>query len=71
MITAPAENNNDKNFGPTEYEVTIVRAAGGRVGGRGRKDKLGVDFAFHCACKCWDLHKMCKHIGALCVQHFN
>ena len=71
VITAYAEKNEDKTFGPTEYKVTIVRAAGGRVGGRGRKDKLGVDFSFQCACPCWELHKMCKHIGCLCILHFN
>ena len=37
VITAKAEKNKDKSFGPTEYEVTIVKAAGGRIGGKGRK----------------------------------
>ena len=55
----------------TSYEVKVVPAPGGRVGGAGRKDKMGVNFAFQCQCRCYAKHFVCKHIGALCILHFN
>ena len=71
VITVVSDTQSDKAFGATQYDVTIVRAPGGRINGKGRKDKLGVDFAFHCSCISYKDHKMCKHIACLCIVHFN
>ena len=70
-MTVPCENNGDKSFGPTDYIVTVERALGGRIGGKGRKDKLGVDYFFECDCPSYTTHKVCKHIACVAIVHFN
>ena len=71
VITVVSDTKSDKSFGTTEYKVTIVAAPGGRINGKGRKDKLGVDFAFQCSCISYKKHNMCKHIACICTVHFN
>ena len=70
-ITVKSESNDDPAFGPTKYIVSFQYAPGGRLGGKGRKDKLGCDVFFSCECKCYEAHSMCKHIGAICVVHLS
>lgn len=57
--------------GATSYVVTVEPAPGGRRGGKGRKDKLGVDFYFTCKCYSYAKNAICKHIGCVCIFHFN
>ena len=71
IVDAPSQDNCDKNFGSIEYKVKIQRAPGGRVDGKGRKDKLNVDWSFQCTCGGYKKSAMCKHIGALAIAQFN
>ena len=71
IVDVPSQDNCDKNFGSIEYKVKIQRAPGGRVGGKGRKDKLNVDWSFQCTCDGYKKSAMCKHIGALAIAQFN
>ena len=66
-----SETNLAPEEGPTYYTVTIQPAVGGRLKGKGRKDKLGVEFYFTCPCECYTKHKVCKHICAVCMKHFH
>ena len=50
IVDVPSQDNCDKTFGSIDYKVKIQRAPGGRVGGKGRKDKLNVDWSFQCTC---------------------
>ena len=70
-VTVDSETNDDPQFGPTSYIVTFKHAPGGRLGGKGRKDKLGCDVFCTCSCKSYEIHGMCKHIGAICVVHLS
>ena len=70
-ITVKSESNDDPQFGPTQYIVTFQHAPGGRLAGKGRKDKIGCDVFFSCECGSYKIHSMCKHIGAICVVHLS
>ena len=66
VVTDPAK-------GPIAYMVTVKPAKGkGESKGRSKQDKkLGVEFVFTCECRNFIKHKVCKHIGAVCIVHFN
>ena len=70
VMTVPSQLNDDSSFGSTHYSVSVDRARGGRISGKGRKDKLGVDFFFQCSCVSYNIHKVCKHIGCIAIVHF-
>ena len=71
VVDVPSEENSDKKFGAIDYKVKVANAPGGRLGGKGRKDKLGVDWWFECTCGSYENSAMCKHIGALVISQFN
>ena len=70
-VDVKCDQNAVRSFGPTEYKVTIEKAKGGRLNGRGRKDPLGVDYHFSCTCWSYKDSLVCKHIACLCISHFN
>jgi len=70
-IRVLSETNLVAEEGPTHYSVTIQPAVGGRLKGKGRKDKIGVEFYFTCPCECYSKYKVCKHICAVCIKHFH
>ena len=72
VVDVPSEVNSDKKFSAIDYKVKVAKAPGGRLGGgKGRKDKLGVDWWFECTCGSYENSAMCKHIGALVISQFN
>ena len=72
QIVVQSEKNGNPAKGPTSYKVKVEHTPGARRGGRGRKNKLNLDWTFSCECPCFEKQPtLCKHIGACAIVHFH